>query len=408
MKYGFFSRLMSLSYILKASVISFIAIIALGIYDFTLPIFTESQAESFAIVGLVFSLVYVASFLAEIPTGLAVDKYGRIKVLLFAISAIAVLGIVYYFIQNIVLLAVLSLIFGAFSVGFWIPSAVLVRDYSPRNMLSQAEALYLDITQLGKIFGPMIAGLVAAIFLARFNFLLVSIFMFVAVIVGLIIFRKHKHKKTKEKAKGHRHKANISLFAILFKEFISVHKHAAPLYALTFLVYIWMAVEWAFVPLAGIIRFGFTDVGAGIILGAMMAIEGALYYFSGYFMDKIGKRYIITAGFFLLFSSTYFMFLATSPAVFIFAALIAAASVSWILPGTESLLTEIVPTNLYGEMSGVFDTSKDVGLIIGPLASGLIATYLANPLAPFLFVAVTAGAAALISGWVFWPAKTKK
>ena len=122
-------------------------------------------------------------------------------------------------------------------------------------------------------------------------------------------------------------------------------------------------------------------------------------------MDKIGKRYIITAGFLVLFSSAYFMFLSTSPALFVMTALLAAASVSWILPGVEALLTEIVPANLYGEMSGVFDTSKDFGLIIGPLMAGLLATTLSNTLAPFLLVTIVAGIAALIAGWAFWPEK---
>lgn len=390
--------------VFKASVLSFIAIIAIGIYDFTLPIFTDNVESSFAIVGLIFSLVYVASFMVEIPVGLAVDKYGRIKVILIAMSAMGLLGVVYYLLtENVMILAILSLIYGAFSVGFWIPSAVLIRDISPRKMLSQAESLYLDIIQVGRIIGPIIAGFFAATFFVRNNFLLVTLFMFIAVAFGAIAFRKHKHKKIKEPKQGHQHKPKITLFATLFKEFIGVHKHTTPLYILTFIIYIWMAVEWAFVPLAGIVRFGFTEIGAGILLGAMMAVEGLLYYSAGYIMDKIGKKYIITAGFFLLFSSAYFMFLATNPAIFILATLFAAAAISWVIPGTEALLTEIVPKNLYGEMSGVFDTSKDLGLIIGPLASGLIATNIGNPLAPFLLVAVTAATATLLSGYFFWP-----
>jgi len=390
--------------VFKASVLSFIAIIAMGIYDFTLPIFTDSVEASFAIVGLIFSLVYVASFIVEIPVGLAVDKYGRIKVILIAMSAMGVLGVVYYLLtENVMVLAVLSLIYGAFSVGFWIPSAVLIRDISPRKMLSQAESLYLDIIQVGRIIGPIIAGFFAATFLVRHNFLLVTVFMFIAVAFGAIAFRGHKHKKIKKQQQGHHHKPQITLFATLFKEFIGVHKHTTPLYILTFIIYIWMAAEWAFVPLASMARFGFTETGAGLLLGAMMAVEGVLYYSSGYVMDKIGKKYIITAGFFLLFSSAYFMFLSTNPAIFVLATLFAAAAISWVIPGTEALLTEIVPKNLYGEMSGVFDTSKDLGLIVGPIVCGVVATTIGNPLASFLFVAITAGAASLISGWFFWP-----
>ena len=99
------------------------------------------------------------------------------------------------------------------------------------------------------------------------------------------------------------------------------------------------------------------------------------------------------------------MFLSTNPAMFVIFALLAAGAVSWILPGTEALLTEIMPANLYGEMSGLFDTSKDFGLVIGPLVGGFLATALENPSAAFLLVSIVAGIATLVAGWNFWPEK---
>jgi MFS family permease len=364
-----------LTKVFQASIISFIAILAFGIYDFILPIFTEGESASFAIVGLIVSLVYVASLIAEIPTGLAVDKYGRVKMLAVAMTAMSLLGLVYFFTKNIVFLAFLSLVFGIIAVAFWIPSTVLIRDYSPRKMLSQAEG--------------------------------VSMFMFIAVLFSLAIFRGKKASRFRELEKGHKHKARLSILATVFREYAGVHKHALPLYALTFSAYVWIAIEWAFVSIAGMARFGFSAETVGFVLGAMMAVEGLLYYSSGFIMDKIGKKYIITAGFLLLFTATYFAFLSTNPALFVMFALLAAGAVSWILPGTEALLTEIVPANMYGEMSGVFDTSKDFGMIVGPLAGGILATQLLNPLAPFLLVTIISGVAALISGWAFWPEKKK-
>jgi MFS family permease len=405
MQAKFSSKLSAFSKVFEASIISFIAILALAIYDFVLPIFTEERAGSFAIVGVIISLIYVASLIAEVPVGLGVDKYGRIKVLLVSMVAMGLIGLVYFLTENLTLLAVLSLVFGIISVAFWIPSAVLIRDYSPHKMLSQAEGVYMSLTQLGWIFGPILAGLIGTVFSDKHNFLMMSLFMFVAVGLGVIIFRGIKAKNFRRAEKGHKHKSKLTLLTTVFREYIGIHKHAAPLYALTLSAYIWIAVEWAFVAIAGMNYFGFSEGGVGLILGAMMAVEGLLYYSSGFMMDKIGKKYIITAGFFMLFASAYFMFLATNPAIFIFAALIGAASVSWILPGTEALLTEIVPANLYGEMSGVFDTSKDFGMIFGPLLGGALATFLVNPLAPFLLVAVFAGSATLLSGWVFWPEK---
>jgi len=81
MSFRLHGKLIELSGVFKAAIVSFIAILALGIYDFILPVFTEGQSDSFAIVGIIVSLVFVASLLSEIPIGLAVDKYGRIKII---------------------------------------------------------------------------------------------------------------------------------------------------------------------------------------------------------------------------------------------------------------------------------------------------------------------------------------
>ncbi len=402
-----FGKAELLAGVFKASALSFIAIFAFAIYDFVLPIFTEGQSESFAIVGVIVSLVYLASLLAEVPIGLAVDAHGRIKVLIIATASLGALGIVYFFSGNILQLAALSLIAGAIAVAFWVPSTVLVRDFSPRKMLSQSQGVYLTITQLGWIAGPILAGFISETISDKHNFLIFSGLMFATVIAALIIFRGRDAKKFKAIEHGHKHKARISLLITTFSEYIKLHRHALPLYILSMIAYIWIALEWTFIALAGIEQFGFTEGLAGLLIGAMMAIEGILYFTSGYLMDKVGTKYILTGGFFLLFGATYFTFLATTPAAYILSVLIAAGATSWILPGTESLLTAIVPENIMGEMSSLFDTSKDFGLIIGPLLGGFLASSLGNAQAAFIPIFVTAALATILCGYVFWPEKKK-
>jgi len=401
-------KLTLFSGILKTTIISTLVIFALAIYEFALPIFTEGQTESYTFVGLIVSLVYVASFLAEIPAGLAVDKYGRVKILLISLFALSMFALAYFFFaNNVPLLAILSLIFGFVEVAFWVPSTVLIRDFSPRKMVSQAEGIYFSISQLGWVAGPVLAGLLATIFSLRFNFLAMFGFLAAALIATLLVFgRKTKTEKEliRREEGGHKHKARLTLLYTIFKEFIQLHKHTKHLYVLCFILHFWLAIEWAFVPLASIELWHFNEFGAGILLSAMMAGEGALYFSSGYVMDKIGKRYIITSGFLLLFAATYFMFLSNSWQMFVLFALLAGAAVSWVMPGIEATLTEIVPSNLYGEMSGVFDTSKDLGLLIGPLFGGVLASYFGVNIL-FITITILAGFAALYSGAIFWPKK---
>ncbi len=376
--------------VLKVSILAFVAVLAFGVYDFTIPYFTEDISESLAIIGITVSLMYVASFFFEIPLGLAVDRFGRKKVMLLSLAGLAGIGVIYFFVQSIWQLMLLGFVFGMIAVAFWIPEAVLVRDYSPPKMYGFAESLYLAISQVGWIVGPIIAGLLATALDLKFNFLLFSVIIMVTIAYSFFILER-------DRATTPRRSAKLFALAKSFKEYAKVHKHALPLYFLSAMVNIWVGIEWVFVQIAGSNVFGLSAGAVGAVLGGMMAVEGALYLSSGYLMDKVGAKYILLAGFLLLFSSAYFAFLSTNAYMFIFFLLLAGGSVAWIAPGTEALATTIIPENKRGEMTGVFNSAADIGLMLGPLVGGIIGQFLGGPMMPFIYVTIVAGAAVFIS-----------
>ncbi len=377
--------------VLKISLLAFIAVTAFGVYDFTIPYFTEEISESLMIIGITVSLMYVASFFFEIPLGLAVDRFGRKKVMLASLAGLVAMGALYFFTEQIWQLMVMGFVFGIIAVAFWIPEAVLIRDYSPKKMYGFSESVYLAISQIGWIIGPIIAGIAATQLDLKYNFLLFSALVSVGIIyAGLTLERDSVRGQQRKQAK---------LFALAksFKEYVKVHRHALPLYFLSAMVNIWVGIEWVFVQIAGSNVFGLSAGAVGAVLGGMMAVEGALYLSSGYLMDKVGAKYILLAGFLLLFSSAYFAFLSTNAYMFIFFLLLAGGSVAWIAPGTEALATTIIPENKRGEMTGVFNSAADIGLMLGPLVGGIIGQFLGGPMMPFIYVTIVAGAAVFIS-----------
>ena len=376
----FIREFVVLSRIFEISIMSFIIITAFGIFDFVLPLFIEEFASSVAIIGLAVSLVYMASILSEVPVGILVDKFGRKIVLLVALLALGVIGGAYFFVGNIYIIMLLELIFGIVSVAFWVPSAVLVRDYSPKKMLGESEGVYLSISQIGWVIGPMIAGLVATRFDIRFNFLIFTGLLFASFAYGYIVLIEQRER---------RRPAFIRIKALaLFKEFYKMHEHALTLFMLSLFVHVWIGVEWVYTQLATQQVFGLSAELIGFILGGMMAAEVLLYFPSGYLMDKIGKKYLILAGFLLLFGASYFTFLSQRIEFAVFMLFLSAGAIGWILPGTEAMLTEIIPANKRGEMTGIFDTSKDIGLVLGPLIGGIMADLTFNIMTPFLLVTV--------------------
>ena len=377
--------------VLKISLLAFIAVTAFGVYDFTIPYFTEDISDSLMIIGITVSLMYVASFFFEIPLGLAVDRFGRKKVMLASLAGLMGMGLLYFFTEQIWQLMVLGFIFGMIAVAFWIPEAVLIRDYSPKKMYGFSESVYLAISQVGWILGPIIAGIAATQLDLKYNFLLFSALVSIGIIYAWLTLERDNVRGQQRK------QAKLFALAKSFKEFIKIHKYALPLYVLSIAVNIWVGIEWVFVQIAGSNVFGLSEGAVGAVLGGMMAVEGLLYLSSGYLMDKVGAKYIMLAGFLLLFSASYFAFLSVNPYMFVFFLLLAGGAVAWIAPGTEALATAIIPVEKRGEMTGVFNSAADIGLMLGPLLGGIFGQFLGGPMVPFIYVAVVAGIAVFIS-----------
>ena len=388
-----------LSRIFEISIMSFIIITAIGIFDMVIPLYVEGFVEKIAIIGLIVAMPYIASIIAEIPIGIMVDKHGRKAILLIALFALGVIGIMYYlFAESLLLLAFLGALFGITTVAFWIASAVLVRDYSPKKMLGESEGVYLSISSIGWIIGPLIGGIAAFYFSDRFNFLIIAALLFASFAYSYIVLVESKMRK----AKSYMRIKTLELF----KEFYNMHEHALPLYLLALFLSIWIGVEWTYTQLSLQNVFGINELIIGVVLGGMLASETLLYFPAGYIMDKIGKRYIILAGFLLLFGASYYAFLSQTAPLFVLMLFLAAGAIGWIFPGTEALLTEITPANKRGEMTGIFDTSKDIGLVVGMLLGGVLADATFNLMTPFLLVTIMA-ALGVVFGLKLWTGAIK-
>ncbi len=350
------------------------------------------------LIGLTVSLVYFASFFAEVPIGLLVDKFGRRSIMIASLLLLACMGGVYFFVNDIVLLMILELIFGVIAVAFWVPSSVLVRDYSPKGQFGKSEGIYFTFMQGGWIVGPIIAGFIADKIEPKFAFLAFSVFVLIGAAYSHFVLVKRSPRR-----KGALLKDTSKLFNLLrsFKGYMRMHKHSIPLYLTSMFANIWIGIEWVFIQIASSRVFNLSEIAVGLIFAAMMTVEGSLYFTAGHIMDKVGKKFVLLAGFLLLFTSTYFVFLSTNVYMFLFFVLLGAGALAWIVPGTEAIATELIPIRKRGEMTGVFDSSKDFGLMIGPLVGGALAYAFNAPMVPFLFVAIVAAAGAMVS-LMFW------
>jgi MFS family permease len=113
---------------------------------------------------------------------------------------------------------------------------------------------------------------------------------------------------------------------------------------------------------------------------------------AGYLADRYGKTKILMlgltiAGVFLIifgYSTTKLMFLAS--------AFIATMGLSFARPSVEGLLTDLVEKKQKGGIVGIWNSSEDLGYILGPFIGGVIAESYGDITIPFILL----GAAMLV------------
>lgn len=384
--------LSSLANLFKVSILTSIFITIYGIFEFALPLFVEEFTASMTLIGLTLSAVYGASFLFELPAGVLVDALGEKRSLILGLVVLASITGLYFLSKDIYMALVASILFGIFSVLYWISSESVVRRSTPEKMEARSQGIYFTFAQFGWIIGPILCGIIANYLPIRYTFLAMGILLLAAAIYVCFIF-KHKAKKA---LKVERLK-KLAKPQEIFLDFFKLNKQALPVFVLSIIAYMWIGLEFISVELAAEHSFHFSIPLIAVLIGAMMAVEGALYFVSSYLMDIVGKKWILVAGFFLMFASLYFAFLTPLPWVFMFSLLLGAGAVAWTVPGTEAVITEIAPKEKLGEVTAVFDSSKDIGLMLSPVLAGIFADLSGNAQAPFLMISILAAVAVFIA-----------
>ncbi len=358
-------------------IISIIALVNMLGYGIIIPIL-YSYSKKFGLSdlqnGLLFATYSIFQFISTPIIGRMSDKYGRRPLLLLSIIGTAVSFFTLAFAPSAAFLFIARSLDGLTAGNIPVAFAVISDSTKPEHR-AKAFGIVGAAFSFGFIFGPAIAALTIG-FGQGIPFIIAGIISAIAVVLT-ILYLPETNQHLGEVKKGKLIDIRL-LWHTLFDPAIGVTLLISLLYFLAFSC----AIIYGLQPFT--IKILKITTSQNAELFTVFGIIGliAQTFLVERFSKSLGmKKSFITAMFFNALSLTV-MFLSRSLIVFVGALIILGLFNSIIQTLITTIISREVDARSQGTILGLNTSYQSIGLIIGPILGGIVATY-AIPL-PFI------------------------
>lgn len=368
-------------------VASFVVAVGFGILAPALPTF----AASFN-VGITAASVVISAFafmrLAFAPvSGRLVSLLGERPVYVWGLLIVALSTGACAFAQSYWQLLLFRGLGGIGSTMFTVSAVALLVRLSPPSMRGRAAGLWATGFLLGNIAGPLVGGGLIVISL-RAPFVVYAVLLLVAASVAWLFLRRSTL------ADPERDNTNP---ALTVREALRHRTYVAALASSFSNGWAVFGVRISLIPLFVVEVLRREESLAGISLAVFAAGNAAVLLLSGRLADSLGRKPLVLAGLAVSGSGTWWLGYTDSVPTFLAASLVAGIGAGVLGPPHNAAVADIVGSKRRGgTVLAGFQMAADVGAILGPILTGLIAEQLSYSAAFGLTGAV------LLLATLFW------
>jgi MFS family permease len=366
-----------------------------------IPGLTKSFGVGLAEASLVFVAVSAGAAAATFPAGYLMDRIGRRPILLAGPVLTAVASLMTPFSHSF-----LELLFWRFLVGaadqMWQQGRILViADTAPHNQRARQMQWMTGMTRAGQLLGPSVGGALAEALGIWIPFAIHASLTLLAIIPSF--------RLVKETAPGRRGASEGKATAPGAQGWRPVIA-----YMLTFQVIVFLIIQAAAqlsrggqdqgaLSLYAAYAYGMSPGELGRLNTAAIALGIPVPFLTGYFMDRFGRRAVVTPGFasyavaLAIMSLTAFFPL---PVTFFLASYILVQATAGTTGGTMQVLgADLSPTINRGRFFAIWRMIAQLAAAIAPAGYAFIAEHVSYGVG-FVYLAAWALVVVIAVGWV--------
>jgi MFS family permease len=349
-----------------------------GIVVPILPKYAESFGASYMYIGFTISAFGLARIITDIPSGTLSDRVGRRASLLIGTILFVATGLLAAYATSIEYLIAARFLQGVGAAIYTTSALAYVADILPSSGKGRYLGYYQSSFFLGSAFGPTLGGLLASVGGLRLPFLTLSAISLVSALATYMGITT----PTSAKDVVYRRGSVLSIITATLRSRAMIVSCVAA--ATTFILS--TAIRFTLLPIYSEKALNLSEVEIGWVLTIIALVNFLMMRRSGSVADKLGAGPTMIYGFILSgLTTTLYPFSFNLPFLLAISAWFGVAT-SLIMPAQVSLAVESSDPKHRGLSMGIYRIFSDIGLIIGPLLSGLLIEYL--PIAyAFYFIA---------------------
>jgi MFS family permease len=331
----------------------------------TLPLYAKSFGVSFSLISLAVASASIATMLADVPSGMLLERMGRRPMMLVGCAMIALssLGLVF---AHIFPELVLYRLIGGVGQAFWsISRLAYLTDTIPLAQRGRAISSFGGITRIGSFSGPAIGGVIGQQFGLASPFVVIAATATAAAVISYLHVAESGSRQIAGEMTRHTMRWRVvgNVIRTHFREFGTAG--SAQVFAQMI-----RAGRQIIVPLYGSAVLNLPVGQVGAIVSISAAVDMVLFIPAGLLMDRLGRKFASVPSFVILSLG-----MALIPLSWNFASLAVATLIMGFGNGLGSgammtLGADLAPRRATGEFLGVWRLIGDFGSTGGPLAVG--------------------------------------
>jgi len=356
-----------------------------------LPLYALTFSDSFSLASLVVSAAGIGTVLADVPSGVLLDRIGRRRSMMIGTISIAICTVGLALATTYWLLIAFRLIAGVGTALWNISRMAYLAESTAPHARGRAISTFGGISRFGTFAGPAVGGLLGTFFGLQAPFYGTAALAFAAAIVSFVyiresgpVARKPKHLRWAilgELARSHWRELLTAGSAQVFAQMIRQGRQIV-------------------VPLYGASVLGLDVAQVGSVVSLSAAIDMSLFIPAGMIMDRFGRKFAAVPSFAVMAVG-----MALIPLAADYTGLLIAVAVIGLGNGLGSgtmftLGADLAPPEATGEFLGLWRLIGDLGATGGPVVVGGIADVLSLEAAALTLAGVGALSAVTLSVFV--------